>query len=421
MLQGGKVVLINQKNMAMNNNYKLFAPMLKAAFTITALSLATFSATAQWAVKAPIPTPGRDASATFTINNTIYLAGSSASKDFWKYNTVANTWTRLADIPGCIANRGFAVAFALNGKGYVATGADTSIVTVKQDLWQYDTATNTWAQKASLPGPGRDGAFSFVVNNIAYIGGGNDSTGYLLNDFWAYDPTTNSWAAKANLPDYTIFPFAFGIGNYGYISCGQQGAAETVNTYQYDPTTNAWVSKAAFPGTARQAGAAFVLNNIAYCGLGMTGYTTPFQDFYTYNATTNSWASAGNFLGGRDAWPAVATANGKGYVGIGWDFGSSFFSYWYQFTPPVSSVSNTAGNEVKPDVYPNPTTGLLHIDIANASSLSNYTYQLINTNGQKVAGGTLKSLIDISNFPTGEYQLKITGESEMTTTIIKVR
>ena len=395
--------------------------MLKAALTIAASAVITFSATAQWVAKTPIPTTGRDASATFTINNVVYLAGSSASKDFWKYNPATNTWTRLADIPGCIANRGFAVAFALNGKGYVATGADTSLVTVKRDLWQYDTATNTWVPKATLPGPGRDGAFSFVVNNIAYVGGGNDSTGYLLNDFWAYDPTTNSWSAKASLPDYTIFPFAFGIGSYGYISCGQQGAAESNNTYQYDPTTNVWTSKAAFPGTARQAGAAFVLGNTAYCGLGMTGYTSAFQDLYTYNPTTNTWTAAGNFLGGNDAWPAVATANGKAYVGIGWDFGASFFNYWYQFTPPVSSVNNTINNTAGLNVFPNPTAGLINIDFANGRQTDQYTYQIIDINGSKIMNGQLRSTLDLSNLPAGEYQLKILGDNEITTTITKVR
>src|SRR6202000_2397236 len=135
-----------------------------------------------------------------------------------------NKWDSMAPLPGTVSIRGFATGFAINGKGYLFGGADAT--SINSDLWQYDAGTNKWTQMADIPGEARDGAFCFVIGNKAYVGGGNDSAGYLINDFWAYDPASNKWTQKHDLPDYTIFPFAFSIGKYGYISSGQQGFAE---------------------------------------------------------------------------------------------------------------------------------------------------------------------------------------------------
>lgn len=362
---------------------------------------------AQWAVKTPLAGGARDASVCFTMNGKIYLGGGEGSKDFWRYDPAANTWTRRADIPGTYAYRGFAVGFVVNGAAYVGTGDDTSIYTVKNDLWKYDTTTDSWSQMASMPAMGRDGAFSFVINNIAYVGGGNDSLGSLHNDFWAYDPVANSWTAKASLPDYMIFPFAFSIGNYGFLSCGQQGASESQATWRYDPATDAWVSKAAYPGTVRQAGVAFVLDSVAYCGLGMVGYTTAYQDFYKYNSVTDAWTLVGNFAGGTDAWPAAAVYNHHAYVGTGWNFGPGYFAYWYEYTPPPASVISP-GADKDIAVYPNPASGIIHINIPPQYA-GKCSYTLCDVLGRQVGSGVLSSFLDINNLAKGEYFLKING------------
>jgi hypothetical protein len=41
-------------------------------------------------------------------------------KDFWQYDTAANTWQAKSDFQGGL--RKFAVGFSINNKGYIGTG-----------------------------------------------------------------------------------------------------------------------------------------------------------------------------------------------------------------------------------------------------------------------------------------------------------
>lgn len=46
-----------------------------------------------------------------------------------------------------------AVGFSIGTKGYIATGQTATAYT--KDVWEYDQATDTWAQKADFRGPER--------------------------------------------------------------------------------------------------------------------------------------------------------------------------------------------------------------------------------------------------------------------------
>jgi len=102
---------------------------------------------------------GRDAAVAFTIGNKIYSGGGAGNgnRDFYEYDTQTKLWTKKANIPGVDTNRGFAVGFAVNGKGYVGLGTDGIYApVVLADLWEYDPASDTWASKANYPGGPRD-------------------------------------------------------------------------------------------------------------------------------------------------------------------------------------------------------------------------------------------------------------------------
>jgi hypothetical protein len=55
--------------------------------------------------------------------------------------------------------------------------------------------------------------------------------------------------------------------------------------------------------------------------------------------------------------------------------------------------------------YPNPTSGLINLDVELEAE-----YYVYNINGQIVAKGKTEGQIDITNLPTGSYQLIITNE-----------
>ena len=73
----------------------------------------------------------------------------------------------------------------------------------------------------------------------------------------------------------------------------------------------------------------------------------------------------------------------------------------------LTVVDNIGVSEVVKDVivYPNPTYGLLNIVLTSLSE-----FDVFNINGQRVAQGNTEGQIDITNLPTGSYQLIITNE-----------
>ena len=58
-----------------------------------------------------------------------------------------------------------------------------------------------WTKKTSLPfGGKRDRAISFSINGFGFIGTGLDSVNMVLNDLWRYDTLSNSWTQMADFP-----------------------------------------------------------------------------------------------------------------------------------------------------------------------------------------------------------------------------
>src|SRR5580765_7934112 len=82
-----------------------------------------------------------------------------------------DNWTQKADFGG--GQRSMAVAFSIGDKGYVCTGHDGGGI-LKNDLWEYDPATNVWTKKADFPGPARNWAVGFSIRSKGYVGTGSD-------------------------------------------------------------------------------------------------------------------------------------------------------------------------------------------------------------------------------------------------------
>src|SRR5688572_16372293 len=110
--------------------------------------------------------PGRSATSTFVIGGNAYVAGGDRgvmTDDLWCYNTLSNTWIQKPNF--MFANRGYAVAFALCDKGYFGTGSNGSNITCLSDFWRYDPVSDSWTQVTSLPGTGRMGATGFTIGS----------------------------------------------------------------------------------------------------------------------------------------------------------------------------------------------------------------------------------------------------------------
>ena len=184
----------------------------------------------------------------------------------------------------------------------------------------------TWQARTALPATGRVGAYSFVLNGTAYVGGGDANTGS-LNDLWAYDATTDSWTARAALPAVGRGAASvFVLGGRAYVTCGEStdssGRPTDLNDlWTYDPVTNTWTGRAPLPGPVRVGAYAFALGGKGYVGGGGAYATQPtqFTDCWVFDPATGQWTAA-------PAAPLAATTisasfalGGYGYVAGGLD------------------------------------------------------------------------------------------------------
>lgn len=318
---------------------------------------------AQWS---PIKGNGMgatDGCFSFSIGNKGYVGGGSNGNHFYEFDTTTNNWTSKGNVPGGLI-RGFAFAFAANGKGYVGTGDTTGMNNACQDLWEYTPSTNTWAQKSNFPGGHRDGMFCFTINNVAYMGGG-DSVTTIRNDFYKYDPSTDTWTPLPTLPFNILFPATFVLNGKGYVATGV-GGVEYNALWQYDPVGGTWTQKKDFPGGARQTSFGFALGNNGYVGGGMSGYTTTFNDMWKYDAVADTWMTAPAYPSQFPAWTTAFTVGNNAYVGTGVYFGTSSLVGTDSFKKYKGPVTTSTGvNEMNTGhftLYPNPATNYISIE-----------------------------------------------------------
>jgi N-acetylneuraminic acid mutarotase len=404
------------------NSMKKFVTLYSKTITIALvwLLMASGSMAQSWHQRADILlSSGIDAAQSFAIDGKIYFAGGAGSKTIAMYDPATDQWTSKGLVPGVMTYRGFGVSFAIGSFGYLGLGADAG--TFMNDLWRYDPGTGGWLQMADFPGVARTTAGCFVVNDKAYVMGGVTGGNVYTNEVWEYDPATDQWNAKSPLSGPGVaFPFTFTIGSKGYLMGGEVNQMESVALVEYDPATDQWSPRAPFPGTARQAGVSFVMNGMAYCGLGMSQYTTMYGDMFSYDAANDQWASAGNFTGGGRAWATAMSIGNKAYVGTGWDFNTFFKDWWeYSNATGVEQLHSEAGIKC----FPNPAVDMIQIDLGKTNNSGSFNYSLFNIMGQQVQSGDLPAdgKIALRDLSPGSYSIHIRGKEEAFHSVITIK
>lgn len=240
-----------------------------------------------------------------------------------------NAWKRKADFPLSIG--AFVTGFSIGGKGYYFTGAG---------LWAYDTARNTWSNKATLPSnKGHNYGFCFVISNKAYIGLGASSPGEYLGDtlnsrnyreVWEYDAALDKWTQKKDFPGAPrVVPFSFAANGYGYIGGGDttngnvNGYDYAHDFWKYDPATDSWKRLRDFPGQAPIGFSGFSIAGAGYVlEAGPGNPTAPVSASYSdklwkYNIKEDTWEQKAS-LPTRNFVSAVTfTIHNKGYAALG--------------------------------------------------------------------------------------------------------
>jgi N-acetylneuraminic acid mutarotase len=175
----------------------------------------------------------------------------------FEYDPAADSWKALAPMP---TKRGSPVAVSVGDKLYVIGGAvpgpgqsavhparpHTSVGTVEE----YDPATNTWRARAPMPTP-RNHAVAGAINGKIYVASGRVGAAFIsggssnIGVIEAYDPATDSWSQGLARMANARSAGAGGVwGGRLYITGGEYQDPGMMATYRsleaYDPAANSW-------------------------------------------------------------------------------------------------------------------------------------------------------------------------------------
>jgi N-acetylneuraminic acid mutarotase len=233
----------------------------------------------------------------FAINGKGYLCGGATItssgqtevlNNLWEYDTATGAWTQKANFPGGWG--GGETNFVVGSAAYILSGNAN---------WQYNQPSNTWTQKVSMPGPSRFDASAFAIGTNGYVGLGNDMTNDsgTLNDFYKYLTVGDKWVKMAPFPGSTrTGAMGFTVDSYGYICSGLHyvpgiSFVYLTDLWQFDPGSLTWTSKQAFPGNGRAYGVGLGGLDHGYVGAGSDGAYNfgYYKDFYEYNPSSNTW------------------------------------------------------------------------------------------------------------------------------------
>ncbi|MCB0630525.1 MAG: hypothetical protein R2824_29315 [Saprospiraceae bacterium] len=266
----------------------------------------------------------RSNAVSFTIGNLAFVGlgfdGDDDLKDFWQYDPEQDFWTRKDTFPG-LARRA-AVAFAIDGKGYVGTGYNSELDQELKDFWEFDpdaAAGQQWTQISDFPGTARYNAVAFELQGLGYVGTGFDNN--WLKDFYAYDPATLQWTQIVSLGGSKVQNgIAFTIDDKAYVGTGQNNGASVFEFWEYDPAATNWTRKLDIDEDddytiARQGAVAFTLNGMGYITTGNNG--SNISTVWEYLPTQDSWMERTEFEGTSRQDAVGFTVNGRCFVTTG--------------------------------------------------------------------------------------------------------
>ena len=190
-----------------------------------------------WTQKADFAGTARRGAVGFALGTLGYIGtGNDGNdlKDFWQYDSMTDTWEQIISLGG--DKRENAFAFVLNGRAYVGGGRSNGVF--EDDFWEYDPTIANWIRKEDLDTDdyniSREGAVAFVINGRGFMGTG--STGAALRDIWEYDPVSDIWDEKTEFEGVPrTEAIGFAIGSLGYICTGRNSNERYDDLWEFDP------------------------------------------------------------------------------------------------------------------------------------------------------------------------------------------
>lgn len=255
----------------------------------------------------------------------------------------------------------------LDGTFYVAGGHGGASDT--PTLQAFNTATNTWTQKANMPAGRYSGQATGVIDGKLYVAGGwTSSPGLPHSEMWAYDPGTNAWTAKASLPMLSACGGGAVINGQFYVTTACDGYSGYRNfLHRYNPATNAWTQLAGSP-QAHGGGAVEEINGKLYVAGGNTFAGSPGASLDVYDPAANTWTTLAPMPAVRSA-VASAVLGGKMYVFGGSD-GTQGVATTFVYDPATNSWSSeTSMPNARYDLIADSYDGVIYVAGGNLADV----------------------------------------------------
>ena len=160
--------------------------------------------------------------------------------DLYRFHEQEQEFVQLAP-PQSPPARRYHAAAAWNGHLFIFGGL--SGVNLRNDVWEYDPAANTWTEKTStgFPPYGLWGSSAVTFDDYIYLFGGWTPSG-LTRLIYKYNPATGDWSFSGSLPNneprYAVSTAVVGTHILVY------GGANETKTYDdmqlYDPSIDFW-------------------------------------------------------------------------------------------------------------------------------------------------------------------------------------
>lgn len=212
------------------------------------------------------------------------------------FDPTTNAWTVLAPMPAPETHMGVATdgTYIYVAGGYTYNEQTTYQTFATQNVFQYDIATNTWANYVALPEARGAGALAYLDGELHFMDG-VDVTRTGQTDHWVLNPSDANpqWTDATAVPETSNHTVAV-ILNGDIVICGGQTTSNDSSTidnvWEYDPNTGQWTALANMPYKASHAVAGVIDNEIILMG-GTTMNDVPLNTVIVYDPTTNSWSN----------------------------------------------------------------------------------------------------------------------------------
>ncbi|MCW3085735.1 MAG: C-terminal target protein [Bacteroidetes bacterium] len=363
-----------------------------------------------WQSLADFPATERDDGVSFVIGNKAYCGtggepGFVYASDFYALNMNNDTWSSIAALPTG-NQRQYSSGFSNAGFGFIVGGLGSGYL---NDVWMYDTVSNSWSSKTPLPSAGRMGCASFVINGIAYIIGGRTSTSLSINEVWAYDMTNDTWQRKNDLPFGSRWrASATALANKGYLAFGIDEHNRFCNElFEYDPVMDSWTQISTFPDRGRSYAAMKAVAGDLLVTAGLDTLNTYYNDMWRYTITTSVWQQLGSIPAqGRKG--GMCFTNGSAlYYTTGIDQTNTRLKQSWKVENPTGIEEYSSIEKI--NAYPNPANGILTIALEQRNNTL-VTIEIMDETGRIIRQEkTSDAIIQLDTAPlaNGFYSLRI--------------